>query len=179
MVKKGTSASPAIALASSVLPVPGGPTSSAPRGNAAAEPLELLRIAQELDDLLQLGLGLVDAGHVLEGDAAVALGEQLGLGLAEAHGTAAARLHLAHEEHPHADQEQHREPVDQHAQDRGHVFVGQPGGNLHALLGEPLDEAGILRGNGREVAGLVAEGAADAVLGDGYFGDVAGLDPAQ
>jgi hypothetical protein len=32
--------------------------------------LELLRIAQELDDLLQVLLGLVDAGHVLEGDAA-------------------------------------------------------------------------------------------------------------
>ena len=32
MVKKGTLASPAIARASSVLPVPGGPTSSAPRG---------------------------------------------------------------------------------------------------------------------------------------------------
>ncbi len=179
MVKKGTLASPAMARASSVLPVPGGPTSSAPRGNAAAEPLELLRIAQELDDLLQVVLGLVDAGHVLEGDAPVALGQQLGLGLAEAHGAAAARLHLAHEEHPHGDQEQHREPVDQHAQDRGHVLVGQPGGNLHALLREPLDERGIFRGNGREAAGLVAERAADAVPGDGYFGDVAGLDPAQ
>ena len=32
MVKKGTLASPAIARANSVLPVPGGPTSSTPRG---------------------------------------------------------------------------------------------------------------------------------------------------
>jgi hypothetical protein len=32
MVKKGTPASPAMARASSVLPVPGGPTSSAPLG---------------------------------------------------------------------------------------------------------------------------------------------------
>ena len=32
MVKNGTLASPAMARASSVLPVPGGPTSSAPRG---------------------------------------------------------------------------------------------------------------------------------------------------
>ena len=32
IVKKGTPASPAIALASNVLPVPGGPTSNAPRG---------------------------------------------------------------------------------------------------------------------------------------------------
>jgi len=32
IVKKGTPASPAIALAKSVFPVPGGPTSNAPRG---------------------------------------------------------------------------------------------------------------------------------------------------
>ena len=35
MEKNGTFASPATALASSVLPVPGGPTSSAPRGSFA------------------------------------------------------------------------------------------------------------------------------------------------
>ncbi len=33
--KKGTPASPAVALASSVLPVPGGPTSSTPLGSLA------------------------------------------------------------------------------------------------------------------------------------------------
>ena len=54
--------------------------------NASAEALELLRVAQELDDLLQVLLGLVDAGDVLEGDAAMRLGQQLGLRLAEAHG---------------------------------------------------------------------------------------------
>ena len=35
MEKKGTLASPATALASKVLPVPGGPTKSAPLGNFA------------------------------------------------------------------------------------------------------------------------------------------------
>ena len=35
MEKKGTLASPATALASRVLPVPGGPTSSAPLGSLA------------------------------------------------------------------------------------------------------------------------------------------------
>ena len=125
--------------------------------DAPAEPLELLRIAQEFDDLLQIGLGLVDARHVLERDAALPLGQQLGLGLAEAHGAAAARLHLAHEEDPHADQQQHREPVDQHAQDRGHVVLGRPGGDLHALLVQPLDKIGVFRRNGGEGAALVAE----------------------
>ena len=53
--------------------------------DAPAEPLELLRVAQELDDLLQVLLGLVDAGDVLEGDAAMRLGQELRLRLAEAH----------------------------------------------------------------------------------------------
>ncbi len=86
--------------------------------DAPAELLEFLRVAQELDDLLEILLRLVDAGDVVEGHAAVPLGEQLGPGLAEAHGAAAARLHLAHEEDPHGDQEQHREPGHQHAEQR-------------------------------------------------------------
>ena len=64
--KNGTPASPATARASSVLPVPGGPTSSTPLRHARAEPAVALRVLQEVDDLLQLGLGLVDAGDVGE-----------------------------------------------------------------------------------------------------------------
>ena len=59
--------------------------------NASAEALELLRVAQELDDLLEVFLGLVDAGDILEGDAAMGLGEELGLRLAEAERLAAGR----------------------------------------------------------------------------------------
>ena len=54
----------ATALASSVLPVPGRPVQQDALRHLRAELLELLRVAQELDDLLQLGLGLVDAGDV-------------------------------------------------------------------------------------------------------------------
>ena len=39
-----------------------------PLRNAGAEPLEALRMAEEVDDLLQLGLRLVDAGDVVPGD---------------------------------------------------------------------------------------------------------------
>ena len=46
--------------------------------NASAEPLEFCRVAQELDDLLQVLLGLVDARHVLKGDPAMRLGQKLG-----------------------------------------------------------------------------------------------------
>ena len=79
--------------------------------NLAAQPLELAGVAQELDDLRQIGLGLVDASDVLEGDATVRLGQKLGAALAEPHRLAAAGLHLAKEENPHADQEQHRKPI--------------------------------------------------------------------
>ena len=64
--KNGTPASPATARASSVLPVPGGPTSRTPLRQARAEPAVALRVLQEVDDLLQLRLGLVDAGDVGE-----------------------------------------------------------------------------------------------------------------
>ena len=91
MVKNGTLASPATARASQRLAGAGRADEQHAARDPAAEALELLRIAQELDDLLQVFLGLVDAGDVLEGDAAMRFGEQLGLGLAEAHGAAARR----------------------------------------------------------------------------------------
>ena len=80
IVKNGTLASPAMDLASSVLPVPGGPTISTPRGNAAAELLELLRVLQEIDQFLHLFLGLVATGDVGEGDGIVGLVQHAGLG---------------------------------------------------------------------------------------------------
>ena len=146
--------------------------------DAPAELLELLRIAQELDDLLQIFLGLVDAGDVVEGDAAMALGEQLRLGLAEAHGPAAAGLHLAHEEDPHGDEEQHREPGHEHAEQRRHVVLRRLGGDLHALLMQLVDQAGIVRRIGLEVAPII-EVAGDLIAGDGHVLDAAALDLGQ
>ena len=56
MEKNGTPASPATALASSVLPVPGGPTSSTPFGMRPPSRPYSLRVLQEVDDLAQLVL---------------------------------------------------------------------------------------------------------------------------
>ena len=67
--KNGTSASPATARASSVLPVPGGPHSSTPCGMRPPSRSYLSGLAQEVDDLRQLGLRLVDPGDVRERDA--------------------------------------------------------------------------------------------------------------
>ena len=69
-------------------------------GNASAELLELLRLAQILDDLLQLFLGFVDTGHILEGDFLLLHREQARAALAEGESLVAARLHLAQHEEP-------------------------------------------------------------------------------
>ena len=109
--KNGTLASPAMALASSVLPVPGGPDEQHALGDLAAELLELGRVLQELDDLAELFLGLVDARHVLERDLVLLLRDEPGPRLAEGQRLGAPALHLAHEEDPDADEEQHRHPL--------------------------------------------------------------------
>ena len=78
--------------------------------DAAAELLELLRLLQELDDLLELFLRFVDAGDVLERHLLLRARRQLRLALAERQRLVAAALHLAHEEDPEADHQQKRAP---------------------------------------------------------------------
>ena len=97
MNRNGTLASPAIDLASSVLPVPGGPTEDALR-DAPADRDEALRLAKKIDDLLHFFLGFVNAGHVGKRDRA-----RLGPGL--------ARLGLEGGNPPRG------HPVEQHADD--------------------------------------------------------------
>ena len=128
--------------------------------DAAAEPLEFTGIAQEFDDLLQIELGLVDAGHVLEGDAAVRLGQKLGARLAEAERLAAGALHLAREENPHADQRDKRQPGDQQRHEPGHVLGLRPRRDRNALVVEALNERRVARRISLEGA-AVGEGAVD------------------
>ena len=64
--KNGTPASPATALASSVLPVPGGPKSSTPFGIFAPMSWNFAGRLEELLDLLQLLDRLVEPGDVGE-----------------------------------------------------------------------------------------------------------------
>jgi hypothetical protein len=91
MVKNGTPASPAMARARSVLPVPGGPTSSAPLGILPPRRLNFCGLRRNSTISSKLVLGLVNAGNIVKGDAAMLFGQQLGLGLAKAHGPALAR----------------------------------------------------------------------------------------
>ncbi len=76
-------------------------------GNAAAQRLELLRLAKELNDLLELFLGLVHTGHILKGDLFLLHRKQPRPALAERQRLVPARLHLPqHKEPQRADNQQ-------------------------------------------------------------------------
>ena len=87
-------------------------------GDLAAKLLELAGVLEELNDLVQLFLGLVDTGHIVERDLVLIFGQQPRLGLAKAHGPARAALHLTHEEDIDADQQQDRQGVEEQAHRR-------------------------------------------------------------
>ena len=76
---------------------------------ARAEHAVALGVLQEIDDLLDLGLGLVDPGDIGERGLGVLLDIDLGLALADRHqaaGTHAARSHAPHQEDPDAEEDQ-------------------------------------------------------------------------
>src|SRR5262249_15393886 len=113
IVKNGTLARRAEARAALGVAGGGAPNKHPPGGAPPAEPLEFRGIAQEFDNFLQIELGFVDAGDVLECDAAVRLGQKLGSTLAKAERLAAGALHLPRQEDPNADQGDKRQPRNQ------------------------------------------------------------------
>ena len=84
-LKNGTPASPATALASSVLPVPGGPTKQHAARNPAAERLILSGRAEELDDFAEFFDRFVDAGDVVERNVDIFLGVEFAPAASERH----------------------------------------------------------------------------------------------
>ena len=146
--------------------------------NASAEPLILAGVAQEFDDLLQILLGLVDAGDVLEGDAAVRFGQHLGARLAEAHRLAGAALHLSRQEDPHADQRDERQPGHQQRDEPRHVVAGRLGGDLHLAVVRLRDQRRIIRRIGLE-ARAVGEGAVNFRPLDHDVAHMVGVDLGQ
>ena len=83
MVKNGTLASPAMARASSVLPVPGEPTMSTPVGILPPSFWVLAGIFPEVDDFDHFLLRLFDARHVREGNIDLILAQEPRTALAE------------------------------------------------------------------------------------------------
>ena len=146
--------------------------------NASAELLELLRFAQELDDLVQLFLGLVYAGHVLEGDLLLLHAEQAGAALAKAHGLVAAGLHLADHQEPQAQDDGQGQQLQQPAWPSATAHVADV--DVDALVAEALVHIGVAGGNGAVEAGLLVVVAAAHLLAvDGNVLDFAGIHVCQ
>ena len=83
-------------------------------GDLPTKAAKLLRIAQKLDNLFKLFLGLINAGYIIKGHPALLFGQQFGARFAKAHGPAAtAALHPVHKENPHPDQQKEREDCHQ------------------------------------------------------------------
>ena len=80
-------------------------------GDLSAQTLEFLWVSQEIDDFFDVGLGFLNPRHVGEGGPVHVLGQQLGLGPAEAHPAAATALHLPHHEEPETHQQQDRQQI--------------------------------------------------------------------
>ena len=110
-------------------------------GDLAAELLELGGIAQEVDQLPDLFLGLLHARHVGEGDLDLILADEARAALAERERTPAApaALHLAHEEYPHPDEEQHGEPGNEYLHEQP-LLLGRAGVDHHPRVQELADE---------------------------------------
>ena len=99
-------------------------------GNPPAEDLVLLRRAEEVDHLAEFVDRLVDAGHVVEGDADVLLGVELAAAAAEGHRRARPAQPPHHEQH----QAHHQ----RHQDHRGQVLLPRGGPRLEGHAGEAV-----------------------------------------
>src|SRR5204862_423018 len=109
----------------------------------------LLRVLEELDHLLELGLRLIHAGDVGEGDAGLVLDVDLGAALADAHEAAAEALaHAPREEVPDGEEHQRRhDPGKEVAHEVALMHAGVLDVVLPELLGElRLDAVGDRHG---------------------------------
>ena len=145
-------------------------------GDLPAELLELGRILQELDDLAQLFLGLVDARHVLERDLVLLLRDEPGARLAEGQRLGPTALHLAHEEDPDADEEQHGHPLEQDGVPR--IRVRRLDLDLDAAVAQRLDQVRVVGGEAPERR-AVAEPPRHRVASERHLPHFAALDLLQ
>ena len=143
--------------------------------NTTAQTLEFLRIAQEFDDFFEIFLGFIDASHILECDAAMRLGQQLGLGFAKAHRLAVGSLHLLGQEKPCGDKQHQRQPVDQQSHKPRHAIGQRLGREIHTLLAQAADKGRIIGGIGLEGA-AIRQNAVNVRTRNHHGGHAAGID---
>src|ERR1051325_9112418 len=127
-------------------------------GDASAQFLEFLRLAEKLDDLLLLLLGLFDAGDALKCHLLLLGRVQAGTALTKAKGFVASALHLAHHEEPKRNEQDKWRNVNQ---------PGDPSGSIaflhvddHVLLAKLIIDLRVIsrdqRGEGGVLIGKIA-----------------------
>ncbi len=178
MVKNGTFASPAMALASSLTGT-GRANHQHTARDTTTQALELARIAQELDQLAHFFLGFVATCNVSQCGLDLVFGQQARLALAKAHRPALATrttLHLAHEEHEHGDDDQDREAGDQQLRPDA-LLLWLLAFDNHVVVDQVTDQAivGNGRAHGLEVVAVGALAGNDVAV-DGHTLDLAILD---
>ena len=144
--------------------------------NPAADVRVLLRMLQELDDLHQLFLGLVDAGHIAEAHLHVVFGVDLRAAARERHHAALGAAHSAGKRSSRAPTSSSSGMIQPNSSG-SHRFISSPR-VLDAGLLELGDERGIFDAGRHERLGLRVrigglQRAADDLLADGRFGDLA------
>ena len=132
-------------------------------GNAPAELLELLRVLQEFDDFLQLFLGFVGSGDILERGLFLLRRQQARARFAEAQRLVSAGLHLAHHEDPERHQQKQRRRIQQESDPVGAIDFLDVDQNL--LVAQRLGQigSGFLENRGAEFLGGLAPFAFDFV----------------
>src|SRR5688572_26544263 len=113
-------------------------------GDAAAQFLKLLGFLQEVDNLLQFFFGLVDARDIFKRNLLLMCRQQTGATLAEGKRLVSSALHLAHEEDPEAEDEQHRQTPRQQHSEPG-VRVRRIDLDLFYMLGECVVDRRVVR----------------------------------
>ena len=144
--------------------------------NLAAQTLELGRVFQELDDFLQFFLGFINACDVFKGDAAFFLREQAGLGLAKAHRAAASALHVAHQEEPHAQDQNHRQPCADKIPERVLTLSARNDAQVDASFFNPGREVQIKLGRIGNKGAAIPQGACRLIAAKADFRDRPGFD---
>ncbi len=137
------------------LPGAGGSVEQHALRDPGAERLELLRVLEELLDLVELLDGLVGSGHVAERDLRGVDRHSLRSRFAEAHHARAASLHLVHQEDPEGEEEEERKDVGEEREQARAALALDVG--LDAVLLEVVEQLSLGRVGIR--IGLVVGGA--------------------
>ena len=171
--KKGTPASPATARASSVLPVPGGPTSSTPLGMRPPMRVYFSGVLRNSTISRSSSSASSTPATSAKPHLHIVVRVDLGLAAGKRHHAAFSPAHAAEEDAPERDDEDQRDDPAEHLADPA---AGDLAGVLHAVGRQVLDQLGVLDPHRDEVLAVLAgllQDAAHAVLRDRDLLDLA------